>query len=106
MLAYAADAPRAAGRAGSPKALTLIIAGHALVLAAVLTAKMELIVPPSQGPTTMIDINDPPPPPPPPPTTDRQPKKPVTQASFIDQTRTIIDMDRLSPSFPVDDAAR
>ena len=36
MLAYAAET-RPAGRAGSPKALTLILAGHAVLIAAVMT---------------------------------------------------------------------
>ena len=43
MLAYAANSPKAAGRAGSPKALALILAGHAALIAAVLTAKMEFV---------------------------------------------------------------
>ena len=33
MLAYAADSRRLAGRAGSPKALVLIVAGHAALIA-------------------------------------------------------------------------
>ena len=50
MLAYAAN-DHPAGRTGSPKALTLIITGHALVLAAVLTAKPELVRSAPNNPT-------------------------------------------------------
>ena len=49
MLAYAAPSRRVAGRAGSPKALTLIVVGHAVLIAAVMTAKMDVVGP-------MIDI--------------------------------------------------
>ena len=62
MLAYAANMPRAAQRTGSPKALTLILAGHALVLAGVLTAKPELVGIQPNKPTILIDIPNPPPP--------------------------------------------
>ena len=100
MLAYAANMPRSAGRDRSPKALTLIIAGHALVLAGVLTAKMELIVPPTQGRTTMIDVRDPPPPP---PTDDTHQRQRPTQDSFIDKPRPTVDMDRPFTSASLDD---
>ncbi len=99
MLAYAANAPRTAGRAGSPKALTLIIAGHAVLLAAVMTAKMELVIPQPQRPTVLVDFNDPPPPPEPQPRAQPQPNEPVTQPSFIDQTTTIAPMDSTALGF-------
>ena len=98
MLAYAANAPRTAGRAGSPKALSLIIAGHAVLITAVMTAKMELI-----GPDPFIPIDtfnvpaDPPPPPTDPTVKPSQPRH--TQESFIKEPTTIIPMDTTSLSF-------
>ena len=42
MLAYAANAPRFGERRRSPKALGLIVAAHAVALAALMTAKMDV----------------------------------------------------------------
>ena len=97
MLAYAADMPRTAQRAGSPRALTLIVAGHAVALAAVLTAKPEIIgIDPVRPP---IVFNVPAPPPPRPlEQVKPQPRRPVTQPSFIDEERPIIDMGQQSPT--------
>jgi protein TonB len=100
MLAYAANTPRTAGRAGSPKALTLIIAGHVVLIAAVMTAKMELI-----GPDPFIPIDtfnvpvDPPPPPPSDPTIKPQQPRPATQDSFIETERPIVPMDTTGLNF-------
>lgn len=96
MLAYAADT-RPAGRAGSPKALALILTGHAALLAAVLTAKMELATDTPFDPTTIINIPVDPPPPEPQPKVESVQKQPVTQRSFIEQPTTIVDMDATSP---------
>ena len=96
MLAYAADTPKTALRTGSPKALTLIIAGHALALAAVLTAKPEMTGRLLPKPTTIINVPVPPPPKPAVPA-EPQPRRPITQPSFIDQERPIIDMDPQQP---------
>ena len=96
MLAYAADSPRTAQRTGSPKALTLIIAGHALALAAVMNAKTEIIDRVLPKPTTVINVPVPPPPKP----VERiepQPQRPLTQQRFIDQERPIIAMDQQRP---------
>jgi protein TonB len=101
MLAYAANMPRAAGRDRSPKALTLIIAGHALVLTAVLTAKPELIGIPGDKPPIVINIPNDPPKPKPRPTTDE--RQPAVPDSFIPKEPPIVDMDRLLPSIPLDD---
>ena len=98
MLAYAANMPKTAARARSPKALTLIIAGHALVLTGVLTARPEVmgqII--DQTPTIFNVPADPPPPPPPQPAVDRPQHEPVTQPSFIEQERPIIDMEQQTP---------
>lgn len=102
MLAYAAN-DRPAGRAGSPKALTLVIAGHALALAAVLTAKMELVPIDPFDPTDIINIPvNPPPPPEPTPTVEPKPRQPITQETFIVPERPIVDMDATIPSTAFD----
>ncbi|MCL6741523.1 TonB family protein [Sphingomonas sp. RB56-2] len=90
MLAYAADSPRTAERTGSPKALTLIVAGHALALAAVLTARPEIIERMLPKPITVVDVRVPPPEPA--EQVKPLPRRPITQPSFIDQERPIIDM--------------
>jgi protein TonB len=98
MLAYAANAPKAGARAGSPKSLTLIIFGHAAVIAAVLAAKPGIIEQVTNGPTTIFDVPiDPPPPPPPERRIDPQPHQRVTQDSFIPQERPIVDMGQTIP---------
>jgi periplasmic protein TonB len=103
MLAYAANAPKAGARAGSPKSLTLIILGHAAVIAAVLAARPGIIEQVTNGPTTIFDVPiDPPPPPPPERRVDPQPQQPVTQDSFIPQERPIVDMGQ-TPSIAFDD---
>ena len=98
MLAYAANSRRTAGRSGSPKALVLILAGHAALIAAVMTAKMDdRPVHSGRSDRRLIDI------PiahrlPPPPTRSRRPSRsPITQPSFIDRTDTIVDMDANTP---------
>lgn len=93
MLAYAADMPRTAQRTGSPKAMILIVAGHALVIAAVLTAKPEIIDRVISRPPIVFNVPVPPPPKPV-PEADPQPQRPITQPSFIDQERPIIDMEQ------------
>ena len=105
MLAYAAHA-RPEGRARSPKALALIIAGHAVLIAAVMTAKMELITGTPFDPTDIINIPvDPPPPPPPPEAQSKaQPNRP-TQPSFIDNPSPIMDMDASLSSAMFDQGA-
>lgn len=97
MLAYAAQT-RPAGRAGSPKALTLILAGHAVAIAAVMTAKMELVDPfTPDPPPTVFNVPVPKPPPPEP-----QPEpSPDPQQSFIERPIAVIEMERLIPTIPV-----
>ena len=99
MLAYAANAPNPAGRTGSPKALALIIAGHAVLIGAVMTAKMDLA--PNGLPTIIEIINipiDPPPPPEPQPQVRPQTKKPIAKPSFIEAPPNIVDMGQSSPT--------
>lgn len=97
MLAYVADIPRTAGRDRSPRALALIIAGHALLLAGVLTARPEIAAQIVNPTPTIFDVpSDPPPLQPPQPRADRPQHEPVTQPSFIDQERPIINMEQQS----------
>ncbi len=83
MLAYAAD-QRPQGRSKSPTSLALIIGGHALALALVLSARMELTTTDRTPPTKVIDITNPPPPAPPPDPQPR-PNQPVESTVFVPQ---------------------
>jgi protein TonB len=94
MLAYAANSPNPAGRAGSPKALALILAGHAALIGAVLTVKMDLIPIETLGPTEIVNIPVEPPPPPPQEVAKAEPKKQIPQPRFIDDPRKIVDMNQ------------
>ena len=86
MLAYAAKT-RPWGRSESPKALVLIVAGHALLLGALFMTRMD-IAPLKDDPTDVIFVPNPPKPPPPTPVDDPQtPTRPVTT---IDQPRVIV----------------
>ena len=93
MLAYAAHNPRPAGRTGSPKALALIVAAHAVLIGAVMTAKMELV--PGGLPTITEIVNipiDPPPPPEAKPQVEPQKQLESAKESFIDDPAPINDM--------------
>jgi len=96
MLAYAANA-RPAGRAGSPRSLALILAGHAVLIGAVMTAKMDLVPVTPFDPTDVINVPIPPPPPKPQPEAEPTEKPPVDQQSFIDHRPPIVDMDQATP---------
>ena len=63
MLAYAANAPRIAERRSAPNTLLFIIAGHVAVLAAVMSAKMDLPRRILDRPLVVTSIRVPPPPP-------------------------------------------
>ena len=65
MLAYAANSRRIAGRSNSPRALVLIVAGHAALIAAVMAAKMDVVTIVPVDPTDLIDVPVAPPPSPP-----------------------------------------
>jgi protein TonB len=99
MLAYASQNARPAGRVGSPKALLLIVAGHAALIAAVMAAKMEIVRIPPLDPTVLIDIPAPPPPPTPETRPDPKPQQPVIQDSSIEQPTTIVPMDATDLGF-------
>jgi periplasmic protein TonB len=92
MLAYAVSA-HPARRSNSPSSLALILAGHAVLIGAVMSAKMELVPIDPFNRTEVINVPIPPPPPPP-PTDEVEPttKQPVTQDRFIRQERPIVDM--------------
>ena len=97
MLAYAANS-RPAGRSGSPRALICILAGHAVLIGAVMTAKMGVISHDSFTPTKIINIPIKPPPPPEP-----QPQpKPAPQPSFIQHPVTVIEVPMITPTHPLD----
>lgn len=101
MLAYAADTPRPAGRAGSPKALTIIVAGHLAVIAAVLAAKPELVIRDDFPVIKLLPIPADPPPPEPadptPPRVETQAPETVIQDPVIEQVKPIIDMGTSKP---------
>src|SRR5687768_4192867 len=97
MLAYAAENPRPAGRAGSPKALTLIVAGHAVLIGAVMTAKMDVIrILPTKPP---IVFNVPPPPVEPEVKPHAEPQ--IPQTTFIDRVPPAVPMEPVVPHIPI-----
>ncbi|QIL01518.1 hypothetical protein G7078_01070 [Sphingomonas sinipercae] len=82
-----APVPAFAERKSAPKTLTIIIAGHAVLLAAVITAKMDL--PASFGPTrTVVDLIEAPKDPPPPEPRAEPTAKPVR--SVIDRPLPLV----------------
>ena len=102
MLAYAAQKPRPAGSAGSPKALVLIVAGHAALIAAVMAARMEIVTFTPTKPPVVVNIppeKTPPPEPEPQAKVERQLPQPV----FIRPVEPIIPMEPYEPLVPVQD---
>ena len=97
MLAYA---PRPTARAGSPRILALVVGGHALALALLLTARSDVVRQSIFGPTEVVFVpTRPPPPPPPPPAAEPGPPgAPVRSA--IDTPPVIVPTPAL-PSEPV-----
>jgi protein TonB len=87
-----APTPAFADRRPHPRALTAIIAVHAVAIAAVMSARMDL---PDKFERTITEIEflEPPKPPPPPPPTPPQPQpKQQPQPSVIDHTPRIVDI--------------
>lgn len=80
MLAYATER-RLAGRRSSPQAMLLIVSAHVALLAAVMSAKMEMPRKIIDRPITMDMIKDPPPPPP----LQKSNPKPQPQPQVTDQ---------------------
>ena len=98
MLAYAA-ATRTAARTASPRAFALIIAGHVLVIGAVMSAKMGVIHVDAFDPTDVVNIPiEPPPPPEPQPPEAR----PAPQPSFIERPVTVVDVPVITQTLPID----
>ena len=97
MLAYAAAA-RSPARSGSPRALVLILAGHAVLIGAVMSAKMGVIPVDSYVPTEIFNVPIKPPPPPEP----LPAPKPDPQPSFIEHPVTVVDVPQVTPTLPVD----
>jgi protein TonB len=95
MLAYA---PRRAGRAGSPRTLVLVAAGHFVALALVLTARSDFGDRVSFDPTDVIFVPTKLPPPPPPPS-DPAPRHDPGQSTI--DTPPIIIPTPVQPSDPV-----
>jgi len=84
MLAYAAHRRTIAGRRSAPHALLVIIVAHIALIAAVMSARMEL--PERQRDRTDVQLIPLKPPPPPQP----QPPKPPSGSSSIDRVKTIV----------------
>jgi len=83
MLAYA---PRPTGRAGSPRTLLLVAAGHVVAIALVLTARSDFVEKGGFGHTEVVFVPTKPPPPPPP-----EPASPTTPSrSTIDTPPVIV----------------
>ena len=95
-----ASTPSFAEHRRHPKALLFIVGGHAVLIAAVMTAKME-IVQPFVPTTTLINFIDSvkPPPPPPPPKPQPEVKQQVQpRNSSVDQPQKVVQI----PSQPTD----
>ena len=96
MLAYA---PRPTGRAGSPRTLLLVVGGHAVALALLLTARSDYVQQTIFDPTEVVFVPTQPPPPPPPPAADPTPPS-APLRSAIDTPPVIIPTPAL-PSEPI-----
>jgi protein TonB len=94
MLAYAASRPVVADRPSSPSTLLIVIGLHAAVLAAVVSAKMDLPGPIWDPPIRVKLIPTPKPPPERPVT---QPNRPQTNTNEIDHTTAVVPIERLGP---------
>ena len=104
MLAYAANAPRPADRRPAPNAMLFIIAGHVAVIAAVMSARMDLPRRILGGPTVVMTI---PVPKPPAPTADpSDPTQPANDSSinrsnpFVPPTGATNPVDEAGPIIP------
>lgn len=108
MLAYAAN--RRTQRRLSPSSLGLIVAGHALAIGLLITAKMDVSIIPKAPPTRVFDVAPPPPPPepvPPPPKSEVQPREqlPPPPDSFVEQPPSVLPLPPQGPTFEVGPSA-
>ena len=88
MLAYATDRSLTGKRQSSPQAMLLIVSAHVALLAAAMSARMEM--PPSidRKPISVDLIKDPPPPPPNEPLRKQPQPEPLNQ--WIDHPKTSV----------------
>ena len=106
MLAYATH--RRARRRVSPATLGLILGGHAVALALLITAKMDVTILPRAPDTKTYDVLPPPPPepaPPPPQRQQRQAELPPPPDSFIERTPPVIPLPQPGPTFDIGPSA-
>jgi protein TonB len=98
MLAYAAH--RRQQRKLSPTALTLIVSAHAVALALLVSARIEVSGPPPVIKTWVEHIPLPPEPvpPPPPPKLEPAPRTPAPQPSNLTQPEPLIDTPTAAPT--------
>lgn len=98
MLAYAVH--RRPGRRLSPTALTLIIGGHAVAIALLVTARMDVSLQPKDKPTELVDVPLPKVPPKPDPKPLEQPRadSPPSPDSFIDRPLPTVALPALGPA--------
>jgi protein TonB len=99
MLAYAAHVRRP--NVVDRKTLTIIVLGHAVLLAAILTARPDLIVDGRTPPTKIYNVDVPPPPMPVPPNPTVE-TPPSPQPSFMPVPPAIVDMVPTVPIVPFD----
>ena len=97
MLAYAAHRRTVAGRRSAPHALLVIIVAHIALIAAVMSAKMDL--PQKIIDVTKVELIRMPPPPPP----EAQPEAPPSSPSTVDRVQVIVPVpqpktDQLDPT--------
>jgi periplasmic protein TonB len=101
MLAYAAHRRQVAERRSSPQTLLLIAAAHIALIAAVMSARMEL--PPRFFPPS-IEIKNIPLPKPPPPNQPQGKTKAKSTTTIIDRTKVVVPIPR--PNGPGPDVMR
>lgn len=101
MLAYA-SATRPGTQAGSPRTLMIIVAGHVVVIAAVLAAKPELVGMTPLVPIKVIDVPIDPPPPEVAPPAPKANSQPVPGQSRVNIPAPIIDSLPSLPIVPLD----
>ena len=95
MLAYAANRPDPAGRRSSPNVMLFIVAAHIAAIAALMSARMEVIQH-GKEPPIVVDLFRDPPPPPPHPT---QPTRPTPQPTAANDW--VSHPDPIAPTHPV-----
>src|SRR5687768_5614999 len=95
MLAYAAHRRQVAERHSAPHAMLLIIAGHVALIAAVMSARMDLPerLVPNATEVELIDLPKPPP-------RDPDPAPPSPSQTSLDQPPVIVPVPRADPVRP------